>query len=234
MTAVEEVVVVIPANDEEALVGRCLEALDVAIGAFRALDERTRVRVVVVLDACVDGTERIVRRREGIEVVEVGFRNAGAARASGVDVAIAGTSTPLPRVWIANTDADSAVPEHWLLRQLALARSGADVIVGSIRPDRADLSAEQYLAWEHRAQAEHAVGGSSERIHGANLGVRADAYAELGGFAPLAVGEDVDLVTRARSVGMRVVASESCWVTTSARVVGRAPGGYADYVRANY
>ena len=33
-------------------------------------------------------------------------------------------------------------------------------------------------------------------VHGANLGVRADAYWRVGGFRPLHVGEDVDLVSR--------------------------------------
>lgn len=233
MTHIREVAVVVPANNEEALIGECLTALRAAVRRTRDLDD-VRIRVIVVLDACADATAAVVARDQEVEVVTVDFRNVGAARAAGVERALAMTTAAPEHIWIANTDADSRVPEQWILTHLALAREGAAVVLGSIRPDPRDLSVEQYRAWEQRAAAERSGGSSPVRIHGANLGVRADAYLAVGGFAPLAVGEDVELTRALRESGERVVVSDVSWVQTSARTTGRAPGGFAEYVRVHY
>ena len=41
-------------------------------------------------------------------------------------------------------------------------------------------------------------------VHGANLGICSRSYGELGGFAPLDSGEDVDLVSRAMAHGLEI------------------------------
>jgi hypothetical protein len=70
-------------------------------------------------------------------------------------------------------------------------------------------------------------------VHGANLGIRGDAYLALGGWQPLVTGEDVDLARRAALSGhLRVSRTASIPVVTSVRRVGRAPRGFSSYLRA--
>ena len=71
-------------------------------------------------------------------------------------------------------------------------------------------------------------GDDHARVYGANLGVRADAYMAVGGFRARGTGEDVDLVRRLGSSNFRVVHDPDVWVSTSARLEGRANGGLAD------
>lgn len=220
---------VIPANDEEALLPACLESLGVAIAA-RGPGDHPRLRVVLVLDACVDGSAAVAARFPWVETISVQLRSVGAARASGVDHALATSRLTPGGIWIANTDADSRVPTGWIDEQVAAALEGRDALIGSVRPDPGDLTDEQFQAWEQR----HSTDDRTERIHGANLGVRADAYAAAGGFPPVREHEDVLLVERLRASGAIVASSPTCWVQTSARTVGRTPGGFASYVRAHY
>ena len=65
-------------------------------------------------------------------------------------------------------------------------------------------------------------------VHGANVGLRADAYLDAGGFASLDRDEDVTLV--ALLAHRRVARTASIPVLTSARRSGRASGGFADHI----
>ncbi|MGB4780081.1 glycosyltransferase [Microbacterium sp.] len=225
MTAIRAIGVVVPAHDERELLPACLEALARATRAARALV--AEVRVWVVLDACRDDSERIASAR-GVDVLSIDARNVGRARGTGVAALTAAfAGTPPERVWIANTDADSVVPPHWLTHQLRLADAGADLVVGTVRPDFRDLSPEQCEAW----WAMYTPGVANGHVHGANLGIRASTLLAAGGFAPLPEHEDVDLVERARATGAIVRASDAAWVRTSGRASGRTAGGYARYLR---
>ncbi len=224
---VEHVMVVVPARDEELLLGRCLTSL---ARACRVLTVRGRctVDVVVVLDACRDASADVVARHGGVRLVEVTAGNVGAARRAGVRAALAARPTASRRTWLTCTDADSQVPPDWLVEHVRLADAGADVVVGTVHPDPADLTAAQWDAW----RATHEPGRPNGHVHGANLGVRLSAYLGAGGFAPAPEHEDVDLVARLRAAGARVVASDAVDVRTSGRAVGRTPGGYAGHLRA--
>ena len=68
-------------------------------------------------------------------------------------------------------------------------------------------------------------------MHGANLGVRADAYLAAGGFRTVAEHEDVGLVETLRAAGAPIDSTDRAPVTTSARSTGRVPGGFAGYLR---
>ena len=103
-------------------------------------------------------------------------------------------------------------------------------MLGAIRPDPRDLAPHQFRQWQLR----HLAAAPTAHVHGANLGVRAAAYLEAGGFPDLPEHEDVTLVERLRSVGATIQSSDACWVQTSARTTGRTPGGYAAHVRAFY
>ena len=90
-------------------------------------------------------------------------------------------------------------------------------------------SVRRYLA-AYRAKS-HRRGGGHGHVHGANMGFRADAYWATGGFAPLASGEDVDLVRRFEEAGRHIHRDGGLSVVTSAREQGRAPRGFANYLR---
>lgn len=220
---IEAVVVVVPVHDEAALLDRCLSSLQAAVAAA---DVRCEVRIV--LDACTDGSAAIAARHPFVTVATA--RSAvGSARAAGVASALETLHhIPPPQIWIANTDADSAVPPDWLRVQLDLAAEGADVILGTVRPDFADLTAAHRRLW----LATHASGSATGNVHGANLGVRAGVYVDAGGFSAVTEHEDVLLVEACRRGGAAIVATAAAEVLTSGRLVGRTPGGYAGFLRA--
>lgn len=208
---VTDVTVVVPAHDEQDWLGGCLTALEAA-----AAQVDVPVHVVVVLDACDDGTADVVP--PGTATVEVAHRNVGAARAAGFAAARRGAGS-----WFATTDADSRVPADWLVRQLEAAQDH-DVYAGTVR----------VADWAGRAPGTAAAHGAAyssadghRHAHGANLGISAAAYDALGGFAPLAVHEDADLLARARGAGLRIAWVGGSPVTTSARVSHRTPGGFS-------
>lgn len=220
------VAVVIPAHDEEALIGRCLSSVVRAVAVAREREPDLHTIVVVVLDACGDSTPAQVRRWP-VEVVTITARNVGAARRAGVAHALEDAGVALSDTWIAMTDADTVVPSNWITHQLDLGEAGIDLVLGTVRPDFADLSARHIAHW----RATHHRGRPAGNVHGANLGIRASTYVEAGGMPDLVVHEDVALVRGARAIGAREHASDVHEVETSGRFTGRAPGGYAAFLR---
>ncbi|MGJ9422211.1 glycosyltransferase [Aeromicrobium sp. CF3.5] len=216
---VRVICVVVPAHDEQRLLPEALRALDVACAVAG-----TVVELTVVANGCHDLTAEVARDL-GVHVIEVDVANVGAARAAGFDHALARHSGHLSEVWFATTDADSRVPAGWFGAHRAAAASGADAHLGTIaltECDRRDASVWAD-AYDLRARQD-AVHG---HVHGANLGISALAYHLVGGFRPLAVGEDADLVGRLAACGAVVSWSADLPVTTSARRTGRAPDGVA-------
>jgi hypothetical protein len=122
------------------------------------------------------------------------------------------------------------VAAGWLVQQADALADGAHLLVGAVVPDPDDLDPVVLARW----RASHPPGATLGHVHGANLGVRADAYRALGGFDPVPEHEDVRLVARARDRGLRVDATTSLPVVTSGRFAGRTPGGYADHLRRTY
>ncbi|GAA1952396.1 glycosyltransferase [Microbacterium deminutum] len=223
---VSAVIVVVPVHNEEALLDRSLTALAAAVATAAGCGIRCAVRIV--LDDCTDGSAAVAGVHP-IPTMVLASARVGEARAQGIEAAkqeLAGTAAD--RVWIANTDADSAVPPNWIVAQSHAAARGADVFVGTVRPDFADLSGPHRRHWLRT----HSPGVPNGHVHGANLGVRASFYAAAGGFGALAEHEDVDLVDRCRLLGANICASDAAEVLTSGRFVGRTPGGYAGYLRA--
>lgn len=221
------VLVAVPARDERALLGRCLEAVAAAAGHVSA---HADVHVVVAADACTDDTEAVAAAAlagQHASIVRVAARNVGATRAAAV---AAGSAIFRPAlsdpVWIAMTDADSVVPLEWLAAQLRAADAGFDAVVGAITVDdwtgrRRPLDAD--LRRYRRAQR-HA---GSWPVHGANLGVSAAALAAIGGVPAQALSEDAALVHRLIGAGRAVLWDPELVVRTSARRSRRAPGGFS-------
>ena len=131
------------------------------------------------------------------------------------------------RTWLANTDADSQVPENWLVRQLEFAEAGADAVLGSVEPDPAGMDPELRRRWLER----HPFEEDHPHIYGANFGVRASAYLAAGGFPKLASHEDRTLVQSLRNRAFTVTATDSMRVLTSGRIHARAPHGFGAYLR---
>jgi cellulose synthase/poly-beta-1,6-N-acetylglucosamine synthase-like glycosyltransferase len=221
--------VVIPARDEESFIDSCLRA------TLQSLDASVVAEtwVVVVADSCRDTT--VERARAGLRdrgvVLECEARSVGVARRLGVNAILERFASASPSaVWIANTDADSQPTLDWITRQLCLAAQGYCAVAGIVRVQEIDSLAPELLT---AVLDEYVVNvdGTHPHVHGANLGIRADAYLDAGGWSSRSLAEDHCLWSRVRARQWSVVASASSVVSTSGRLMGRAAGGFADTLR---
>ncbi|ODQ83603.1 hypothetical protein BFG51_09640, partial [Dietzia alimentaria] len=164
--------VVIPAHDEQDLLAGCLDALEDCTAATPV-----PVTVTVVLDSCRDATEEIARGRA--RIVRTSAHNVGIARARGFDSlrrpsSSSPGSVPSPSPALVR-DHRRRLPRArtWLTDQLAVARSGADVVAGLIAVD-------DWSDWTPATRLSYLEGyhpGPGHRhIHGANIGISARAY----------------------------------------------------------
>jgi cellulose synthase/poly-beta-1,6-N-acetylglucosamine synthase-like glycosyltransferase len=219
--------VVIPAQDEETTIESCIRSVLGSL-ARAGVDHW----VVVVADHCSDRTVERARRAlgKGGEVIEVSVRSAGAARREGVARVLKHWDSLDPsHIWLANTDADTRVSDDWIAVQLGFADAGVTAVAGIVHLD-AEGSAEAHQVYQNTYLT--SAEGTHSHVHGANLSVRADAYEDVGGWSNLALAEDHCLWARLRGKGWRVSSPVSSMVTTSARLEGRAKGGFADTLKA--
>ncbi|TFD80062.1 glycosyltransferase family 2 protein [Cryobacterium fucosi] len=226
--SVDNVVVVVPARNEEELLPRCLAALTVAVGEVGGVAGQSPpvIDVVVVLDRCSDGTAEVAADWPAFGSISTTGGAVGVARRAGVRHLLPTSNLFTSTTWIATTDADSAVPPNWLTVQLAFARNSVDLVLGTVVPDDglSDGGRERWDA-QHRLVEGHA------HVHGANLGVRADRYLQAGEFALVDGHEDVRLVSALRGLRVSEIRTELIPVLTSGRLTGRTPGGFAGYLR---
>jgi glycosyltransferase involved in cell wall biosynthesis len=228
LTRLRAIAVVIPARDESELIGACIDSVEAAAAKLRA-ETSLSVHITVVADGCSDDTASIASASRSTFVLPTPPIGVGAARRAGIQAMIGRVGIDPVAIWIANTDADSVVNESWLLNQLVADRSGAQVRVGAVKPKFDDLTDRQIEAWSQSHGGDAARG----HIHGANLGVLASTYLSAGGFRPLLVREDVELVHRLGRAGAVIAADAIPDVITSGRSVGRAQGGYASYLSSS-
>lgn len=208
--------VVIPAHNEEQHIKACLTSILLATRHPR-LGGRA-VHVLVVLDDCSDSTEHLVRG-EDIETLKVSFQNVGKARATGAEELLkAGVQ------WLAFTDADTVVPHDWLARQIHFM---ADAVCGTVDvdswDDHGELVRSRYLELYPFIE-------NHRHVHGANLGLSANAYRKAGGFQHLAAHEDVRLVADLERIGASIVWTATNPVITSARRDFKCRGGFGEYL----
>ncbi|AZG46859.1 glycosyltransferase [Gordonia insulae] len=217
--AIDRVVVVVPAHNEEELLPACLAALGIAADRVDV-----QVETVVVLDACTDATRHVVPPE--VITIACATQSVGAARRAGfarhLDPATDGAT------WFATTDADSEVPADWLVTHLSSAAAGHDAFVGTIAPKSWDSwSAHTRELFDER----YVTDDDHHHVHGANLGIRADWYRRIGGFSARTGDEDVELVRRLHAIRARVDRSARSPVLTSTRPDGRTDDGFAAYLR---
>ncbi len=215
LSTIASIAIVVPAHNEETL-------LESSLISIHAAAERAPlpVEVIVVADQCTDRTAEIAAQFG--PVVQIADRNVGAARRAGFRAV-----TSPHTAWMVTTDADSVVPVDWLTDQMTYARAGVELVAGTVRVvDWDTYSSRTRFAYERR----YRTVDPSTRIHGCNLSFLGSRYLSVGGFAPLALHEDVDLVHRFVRAGAHVVWSDRSPVVTSGRRKSRADGGFAAHL----
>ncbi|MHC1652220.1 glycosyltransferase [Stenotrophomonas maltophilia] len=210
--------VLIPAHNEADSIVRCLQSVWVAAQHPGLGGEA--VEVVVALDACSDATGAICRQLR-VGWVQLDARSVGVARA-----AAAAELLERGARWLASTDADCEVPPEWLAAQV---QGRCDAFCGLV-DIATTCPGERRLRRIFHARQQW--GDDHGRIHGANLGVSAHSYRAAGGFAPLNCSEDVALVRALQCRGAAVRWARDPVVMTSARLQGRATGGFSAYLAA--
>jgi glycosyltransferase involved in cell wall biosynthesis len=225
--------VLIPARNEEDLLQRCLLSV---LNARAALQTSVSCDIVVADDGSTDRTYEIASRLLNDancgRIIKTAEGIVGLARRRAAADALGRQSVPHDHWWLANTDADCVVPANWLTSHLMVAKTGAEALAGTVEVDSFD-GHEAFV--EQRFQSSYLVqpDGSHPHVHGANLGVRADAYLRAGGWRDLETAEDHDLWERLGSNNCRRLSIASIAVVTSGRRVGRAPHGFAGALAAS-
>lgn len=212
--------VCIPAHDEEILISACLKSV-FAAARHPALQGET-VTVVLVLDSCQDATASVATHWPVITLATTA-RNVGVARSLGADYLLRQGAR-----WLAFTDADSWVSPRWLVDQLSLQ---ADVVCGTVEVSSWSEHGENAHRAHQHFQSTYVDRDGHRHVHGANLGVSAWQYQQVGGFEPRICGEDQALVDRLVFEGARVAWSALPRVKTSGRPFSRVEHGFANAIR---
>src|SRR5262245_44369471 len=133
----------IPARDEAALIGRCLEALATQTDA-------PPFQVALVLNNCRDDTAGVIRGLATsvpfplhVFEVELAPALADAAWARRLAMNAASTLTNAEGV-VLTTDADSRVDANWVAAMADSIGAGADLVCGFVAPDFGDAPQLSY------------------------------------------------------------------------------------------
>lgn len=223
--------VVVPLHNEQDLADRALTSLEGALESLRKWN--VEIGVAVVLDACTDGSARVVNdwieglgdRQMGVLALSLvtDARNVGVARGLGCTALLdCWRNLNVGQIWLATTDCDSRVPKEWLVTQVEEHEEGADLWSGRIEvTDWFSYRPITKQRWQVEYDAE------VNPIHGTSLGFNASLYVDVGGFPPLATSEDRELYRRLVAAGARARHDSSLRVLTSSRRNARAPRGFA-------
>ncbi|PAP75846.1 glycosyltransferase [Rubrivirga marina] len=250
-------VVAVPARDEAGALPRLVAALDAQRDPAGSPFARREAEALVVLNNCSDGSAGVLAAlaadRPWLRVTSVvlgpGEAHVGRARQIAMDAACARLlAAGRPDGLVLSTDADSEPAPDWIARTAAEVAAGADAVGG-----RALLRADERVALHpgvrrlylldlaYRRALEELRDLYAPDLHdpfprhhhhfGASLAVTAGAYAWVGGLPAVPSSEDVALTDALVEAGARLRHSPAVRVRTSARSVGRAPGGLADAFR---
>lgn len=194
---------VIPAHNEEAYLGRCLESIEREIernGRNAGTDRE--VEVVVVDNASTDATRSIAASRPSVVVVDEPRKGIVRARDAGYRAAKGDL--------IANVDADNMLPTGWLDRVFGefardpglAALSGPLVYYDLPRLHRVQTRLFYYAGYA-TCLLNRLVPGRGGMLQGGNFVVRRPALEAIGGFDTSIdfYGEDTDIARRMREAG---------------------------------
>lgn len=189
---------VIPAYNEEAMIGQCLEAI------LAEIDRSGHPADIIVIDnASTDRTGEIAASYPGVRVVKemnkglVHARHAGFVASAGYDL-------------VANIDADTMVPEGWLSTVFdeftrhpeLVCLSGPYFYYDLTRGQRALV--EVFYVFTYVAYViNRFVLRVGSVIHGGNFVFRREAWEKAGGFdrSIAFYGEDTDVAVRMSKIG---------------------------------
>jgi glycosyltransferase involved in cell wall biosynthesis len=207
---------VVPAYNEEALIGSCLTAIIAEISRTGC-----RAEIIVVNNGSTDSTCYIASSYPNVTVVDepvrglVRARRAGCLEANGK--------------FIANIDADTILPEGWLNTALAefVRRPGLVALSGPYiyydLPKWAQLAAAGFYRGAHIAHLlSRLLAGRGSVMQGGNFIVSRSALEAAGGFNPdyQFYGEDAELARRLSKVGVVKFTRALCALSSGRRFVG--------------
>jgi glycosyltransferase involved in cell wall biosynthesis len=207
---------VVPAYNEEALLGSCLTAIIAEISRTRCGAE-----VIVVNNGSTDGTCYIASSYPNVKVVDEPVRGLVRARMAGCLEANGKL--------IANIDADTILPEGWLSTALAEFVRRPDLIALSgpyiyyDLPKWAQLAAAGFYRGAHIAHLlSRLLLGRGSVLQGGNFMVSRNALEAAGGFNPdfQFYGEDAELARRLSKVGVVKFTRALCALSSGRRFVG--------------
>ena len=234
-----DVVVAIPARDEQHTVARTVRDVRRALEVARGLAYVRHVTIEVVAHRCSDATALVAERalgRDGEVALDETSWCVGQVRDRGVRRALARLGGPHDDTWVLSTDADTRVGAGWVVDVLTSARrADAVAVVGLAPQDRwrgTPEGAAAYAPLLAGGLRPGDPGHQHDHVYGANLAVRADAYLAVGGFPAVPHGEDQALVDRLQLSGYRLLRTAQVTVRTSGRLAARAAGGLADRLTA--
>ncbi len=189
---------VIPAYNEEALIGKCLESV-----VAKVARSGRPAGIIVVNNASSDRTGEIARSFPGVEVVDepkkglVNARDAGFAASAGYDL-------------VANIDADTLVPEGWLDTVYREFERDSRLVCLSGPYVYYDMSAWNrflvnafYVLTKLIYLVNRYVLRVGSVVQGGNFVFKRQAWADVGGYdrSITFFGEDTDVAVRLSKVG---------------------------------
>jgi glycosyltransferase involved in cell wall biosynthesis len=194
---VPQLAFVIPAYNEEALIGQCLESVlrEVARSGVDA-------EIVVVNNASVDRTGEIARSFSGVRVVDEPKKGLVNARHAGFEASTAEL--------VANIDSDTMVPEGWLTTVVTafaadpglVCLSGPYIYYDMSLPNRILIRLFYWLTWLIYVLNRYILRVGSV-VQGGNFVFTRTAWLRAGGFdrSIAFFGEDTDVAVRLSKVG---------------------------------
>jgi glycosyltransferase involved in cell wall biosynthesis len=195
---------VIPAYNEEAYLGGCLDSVLASGGRFH--------EIIVIDNASTDRTAEVAAARPGVRVVHEPEKGLLSARQRGYREA--GGEI------VAYVDADTRMPEGWYDKAVEVFSQRPDVVSLSGPARYWDASPWQraFLAILWRISAPIAYWMVGYMIYGAHFAVRRSALDAIGGFNRTIefYGEDTDLARRLSRHG-KVIFDMRFYILSSAR-----------------
>ena len=189
---------VIPAHNEEANIAKCLSSIEAQLKEVRRDAE-----IIVVNNACTDGTKRIASSFKGVTVVDEPNKGLVKARRAGF-LASHGDL-------IANVDADTLLTPGWIEKVIKEFGDHPDIVALSGPYIYYDLSTVQracirlfYYGGYFFSLINRFILKNGAMLQGGNFIVRRDALLAIGGFNTEQFdfyGEDTDLARRLNAVG---------------------------------